>query len=49
VGRYLRVTRLVAPAGPVVLLPVRLCVPAERVAELAAVVGCEDRVRRAEQ
>jgi hypothetical protein len=29
----------------VVLLSVRVCLPAERVAELAAVVGCGDRVR----
>ena len=37
--RYLRATRATAQARPVVLRSMRVCVPAEQVAELAAVVG----------
>ena len=43
--RYLRAARLTAPAGPLVLVSVRVCVPAEQVAELAAVVGYGERAR----
>ena len=45
VRRYLRAAQLVAPTGPVAVRSVRVCVPAEQVAEVATVVGCADRVR----
>jgi hypothetical protein len=43
--RYLRATRPTTPAGPLVLVSVRVCVPAEQVAELAAVIGYGHRTR----
>ena len=45
VRRYLRATQSTAPAGPVAVQSVRVCVPAEQVAELAAVIGYEPRTR----
>ena len=43
VRRYLRAARPTALARPLVLVSVRVCVPAEQVAELAAVLGYGQR------